>query len=62
MPQTITITLPEDATAEDARAIESLLRRALPQAAVLVTFMGAGLSSTAQARTRSILPRAKVGG
>lgn len=62
MAQTITITLPEDATAEDARAIESLLRRALPQAAVLVTFMGAGLSSTAQVRTRSILPRAKVGG
>ena len=60
MPSQITITLPDEATAGDADAVVLLLKRALPQAGVLVTFCGAGLSVTSQARIRALLPRARV--
>lgn len=59
MPRVV-ITLPATATAQDAVAVESLLRKAVPQAGLLVTFMGAGLSAAAQSRVRELLPRATV--
>lgn len=60
MSRTITITLPEGATQLDQVAIESLLKKALPQAALLVTFMGAGMAPETQARVRGLLPKARV--
>lgn len=59
MPKVV-ITLPATATAQDALAVESLLRKALPQAGILVSFMGSALSATAQSRVRDLLPRAQV--
>lgn len=56
----IVITLPATATAQDAQAVEALLRKALPQAGILVSFMGSGLSSSVQTRVRDLLPRAVV--
>lgn len=56
----ILITLPEGATQLDQVAVESLLKKALPQAALLVTFMGSGMAADTQTRVRSLLPRSRV--
>ena len=60
MAKQLLVTLPEEATAADAAAVESLLRKALPQAPILVTFMGGGMTFDQQQRVRSLLPRARV--
>lgn len=60
MPRQLLVTLPEEASQADLVAVESILRKSLPQAAILVTFMASGMSLDQQARIRSILPRARV--
>lgn len=62
MARQVLITLPEEATEADASAVEALLRKALPQAPILVTFMGSGMSLVQQQRVRSLLPRSRVSG
>lgn len=60
MPRQLLVTLPEEASPADLAAVEAILRKSLPQAAILVTFMASGMSLDQQARIRSILPRARV--